>query len=166
MQLHFDEQYQDAMTEYAKQLPSFDNIYAAQAFYYEHRQDHLMLLLEIAKAYQVTLDFSINSLVSLETLYFSLFRNNSFFDLQVSIEEFETSMSIYLCEVLVKNHPDKAKWIVEEYAYADQKYVMGIKYGRYHQYFQNLFEQFYLSHKDASKNVLLKRFERMIKQSS
>ncbi|MCM3442877.1 hypothetical protein [Metabacillus halosaccharovorans] len=163
MQLNFDHQY-DATLEYAKQLPSFDNIYAAQAFYYEFRQEHLHLLMEIANEYHVTLDYSKNSLISLEHLYFSLFQNNSFFDSQVTIEEFETSMGIYMCDVLVKQHPNKAEWLVEAYAYGDDKYVMGIRYGRYNQYFQNLLHQFYLMNKDAGKQELVRRYERMEKR--
>lgn len=163
MQLNFD-QHNDAILKYANKLPSFDNIYAAQAFYYEFRQEHLHLLMEIASENQVILDFSKDSLISLETLYFSLFQNNSFFDLQVTIEEFETCMSIYICEVLVKHYSDKAEWLVEAYAYSDDKYVMGIRYGRYHLYFQNLFEKFYLMNKDASQQELLRRYERMEKR--
>ncbi|WP_175637780.1 hypothetical protein [Metabacillus schmidteae] len=163
MQLNFD-QHDDATLEYAKQLPSFDNIYAAQAFYYEFRQEYIHLLMEIASEYQVILDYSKESLNSLETLYFSLFKNNSFFDLQVTIEEFETSMSIYVCDVLIKHHSDTSEWLVESYAYSDDKYVMGIRYGRYHLYFQNLFEQFYLMNKDGSKHELLRRYERMEKR--
>ncbi|MFP2989094.1 hypothetical protein RAE01_21370, partial [Bacillus velezensis] len=88
---------------------------------------HLKLLEEITKEYDVLLDFSPKSLISLEEFYFHLFRNNYFFDIQMTIEEFETCMSLYLCEVLVTHHDGTAEWIVEEYPYADQKYVMGIR---------------------------------------
>ena len=163
MQLNLNHQF-DATLEYGKQLPSFDNIYAAQAFYYEFRQEYINVLMEIASDYQVKLDYSKNSLIVLESLYFSLFKNNSFYDLQVTIEEFETSMSMYVCDVLVKQHPDNAEWIVEAYAYGEDKYVMGLRYGRYHLYFQNLFQQFYLMNKDAGKQELLRRYERMEKR--
>ncbi|MCM3163807.1 hypothetical protein [Metabacillus litoralis] len=164
MQLHFENNH-DSIQEYASTLPFFDNIYAAKAFYYEHRQEQLKLLEEITKEYDVLLDFSPKSLISLEEFYFHLFRNNYFFDIQMTIEEFETCMSLYLCEVLVTHHDGTAEWIVEEYPYADQKYVMGIRYGRFHQYFENLFPQFYLSHKDESQQVLFKRYIRMSMKS-
>lgn len=164
MQLQFDH-HKDPINEYADKLPSFDNMYAAQAFYYEHRQEHLELLKEIVKEFDLHLNYSPDTLISIEELYYSLFQNNRFFDLQVSIEEFETCMSIYFCEVLVKHHGHNAEWIVEEYPYADGKYVMGIRYGRFHQYFENLFPHLYLANKDASQQTLLKRYIRMSKKS-
>ncbi|MBM7605338.1 hypothetical protein JOC75_003361 [Metabacillus crassostreae] len=153
--------YRDITQEYGEQLPDFDNIYTAQAHYYEFRKDHLFLLEEISNEFNIIIDYSPKSLMDIEKLYFDLFKDNKYFDLQITIAEFETCMSIYLCEVLVRENPECSEWLVKEYPFIDNKFVMGIRYGRYHQYFQNMFLDHYVSHKDESEMILSKRYDRM-----
>ncbi|WP_226671449.1 hypothetical protein [Metabacillus litoralis] len=153
--------YRDITLEYGDQLPEFDNIYAAQTYYYEFRKDHLFLLEEICNELNIIIDYSSRSLIDIEKLYFDLFKENKYFDFQITVEEFETCMSIYLCEVLVRENSDCSEWLVQEYPFIDHKFVMGIRYGRYHQFFQNMFSDHYLSHKDESEMTLSKRYERM-----
>lgn len=153
--------YREITHEYGEQLPHFDNIYAAQTHFYEFRKDLLFLLEEICNEFNIIIDYTPKSLMSIEKLYFDLFKDNKFFDLQLTIEEFETCMSIYLCEVLVRENPDCSEWLVQEYLFIDNKFVMGIRFGRYHQYFQNMFSDHYVSYKDESEMTLSKRYARM-----
>jgi hypothetical protein len=153
----------DVLFEYADQLPFFDNLYAAQAHYYNQRKEQLLHLEEICREVNLPLDYSPDSLIYLEALYFQFFQTNRFYDFQLSIEEFEQLISVYLCEIVIQKNSGNAEWFVEEYSHVDHKYTMGIRYGRYHLHFQNLFPHHYLSHQDASGQTFYKRFLRMNK---
>ncbi|XQY91667.1 hypothetical protein ACNRWW_19600 [Metabacillus sp. HB246100] len=162
MEPHFE--HDDVITkEYGKQLLSFDNLFAAKAYFYEVRKEQLSLLEQLCEEFTIPFTYTIHSLQKLEEFYFSLFQQNLFFDLQVTIEEVEQCLSLYVCETLIRNYGSDAEWIVQEYAFEDKKYTMGIRYGRNHLFFENMFSHLYLMKKDASSGVLTHRYERMKK---
>lgn len=114
---------------YGEQLPSFDSISAAKAFYFQYRDRHLDLLAEISKGHtQFNMDYSTKSLKSLEKWYFDLFENDSFQNYGLDRPTFEVCLAMYFCEVVVRNSSD-AKWIVSEFAFIGGKYELGVKKG-------------------------------------
>ncbi|MCD7034659.1 hypothetical protein LRR81_10435 [Metabacillus sp. GX 13764] len=150
--------------EYGKNLPDFPNEFTAIAFYYDYRNDQLDLLLDIAGYFDVKLNFEPDSLINLESLYFHLFRTNGLFDFQLTLEEFESCMSVYFGEIVVR-HLKNADWVVSKYPYAEEKYAMGLRRGRFTDYFSNLFEQHYLAAKDELQMMIYQRFLRMKKRA-
>ncbi|MFC0272478.1 hypothetical protein ACFFIX_13635 [Metabacillus herbersteinensis] len=151
--------------DYAENLPSFDHIYAAQVYYYELRTEKLLIFGEIVAEFDLKLDYSPESLIALERIYFDMMKNNLFYDLSLTNEEFEEYLSIYFGEVIVRNSLD-AEWVVREYPFVEGTYTMGIRSGRFTTHFQNLFEKHYLSCKDASKQTIYKRYLRMVRKKA
>lgn len=153
-------------TDYGRNLPVFENEEAAKVYYYEQRKENLSLLEDIYAELGLTLNYSVKSLIELEEVYFSFFQENKFRDFQLSIRDLEECMSIYFGEV-VTIHLDGASWIVKEYSFTEGAYVMGLQCGRRATYFSNLFEDHYMTAKDASgqkMHQLYKRYERKAKK--
>ena len=63
------------------------------------------------------LDYTIESLKKLEKWYFDLYEKQSFGQVGLTQEEFESMMSVYWGEVVIKNNED-AKWVVMEYPFS------------------------------------------------
>lgn len=122
-----------------------------------------MIIDEIVAEFDLNLDFSPKSLIALEIIYFDMMKNNLFYDLSLTSEEFEEYLSIYFGEVIMKNHKD-AEWTVQEYPFVEGTYTMGIRCGPFTTHFQNLFEKHYLNSKDASKQTVYKRYLRMTRK--
>ncbi|MCM3597460.1 hypothetical protein M4D55_16945 [Metabacillus idriensis] len=150
-------------TDYGRNLPVFENEELAKVYYYEQRKENLSLLEDIYAELGLTLNYSVKSLIQLEEVYFSFFQENKFRDFQLSIGDLEECMSIYFGEV-VTIHSDEASWLVKEYSFTEGAYVMGLQSGRSATYFSNLFENHYMTAKDASEQKIYKLYKRYEKK--
>jgi hypothetical protein len=146
-------------TDYGRNLPVFENEALAKVYYYEQRKENLSLLEDIYAELGLTLNYSAKSLIELEEVYFSFFHQNKFSDYQITVKDLEECMSIYFGEV-VTIHLDAASWIVKEYSFTEGAYVMGLQCGRTTTYFSNLFEDHYMTAKDASRQKIYQLYER------
>ncbi|MFY4775236.1 hypothetical protein [Metabacillus sp. RGM 3146] len=154
----------DVGEEYGRNLPQFPNEFSAIAFYYDYRNEQLDMLIEIASHYEVKLNFAPDSLINLESLYFHLFRTNGLFEFQLTLDEFESCMSIYFGEVVVRSLQN-TDWVVSKYPYDEEKYVMGLRRGRFTDYFSNLFDHHYLDSKDELEMSIYQRYLRLKKRA-
>ncbi|MBS2970845.1 hypothetical protein J9317_19060 [Metabacillus sp. KIGAM252] len=150
--------------EYGRNLPEFESEFEAIAFYFDFRIEKLSILNEAAEYMRLReLDYSPESLIDLEKLYFMCFRTNGWKDLQLTIHEFETMMSIYFGEVVTRNIPG-TDWAVQPYPFNESKYVLGLNRGKHTDFFTNYFEDHYLSVKSEDEHYLLGRFKRIEKR--
>ncbi|MBD1383241.1 hypothetical protein [Metabacillus arenae] len=147
--------------EYGKDLPSFENEFLAQNYYFEYRMEQLSLFIDLANHFGYHPDFSAESLDDIEEFYFELFQSNGFIDIQMTINELEECLSIYFGEVLVRNH-DRIEWVVKEYPFAKEKYAAGLQYGKKTRYFKNLFENYYLTAKSSTERRMQKLYKRFV----
>ncbi|MGD6794107.1 hypothetical protein [Metabacillus indicus] len=159
------ESYQhDFETDYGKNLPVFESEEAAKIYFYEQRKENLSLLEDIYAELGLPLTFSPKSLIELEEVYFSFFKENKFRDFQLTVADLEECMSIYFGEVAVI-HLDHAAWAVKEYSFTENAYVSGIQCGRTITYFSNLFENHFLSAKDASEQKIYEMYKKYERKS-
>ena len=115
--------------QYGENLESFNSLDEAEQYFLSYRNSLLNRLENICKNnFSFMPDYTADSLKQLEKWYFDLFENNSFDDIGLNQEEFEEIMSIYFGEVAVRNN-DNAKWIVEEFAFVKDKYVLLVNKG-------------------------------------
>ncbi|MGD7007098.1 hypothetical protein [Metabacillus sp. 84] len=147
--------------EYGRNLPEFKTEFEAIAYYFDYRFEQLAILSEAAEYMNgKELNYTPESLIELETLYFTFFRTNGWKELQLTIHEFETMMSIYFGEVVTRHLPD-SDWAVQPYPFDEKKYVLGLNRGKHTDYFNNLFEDHYLTVKNEEEHYLYKRFKRI-----
>src|SRR6266404_1189235 len=112
---------------FGKSLPDFANYEEAKDYYFSFRERHLELLRQISQR-QATfvMDFSPESLKSLEKLYFALHESNLFEDLKTTREEFESCMSVYYGETVVRNC-SKASWVVVPFGFLPNKFELMVR---------------------------------------
>jgi hypothetical protein len=114
--------------EYGNNLPTFSNSEEAKEAWFAFRDEHLAVLERIAQGQSLfMLDFKPESLKDLERWYFQLYESDSFKNLTLTREVFETCMAMYFGETAVRSA--HAQWIVEEYFLAKGTYQMGINKG-------------------------------------
>lgn len=115
--------------KYGEKLKTFHDVSEAQEYFLSCKERLLNELATICKQNSAFLpDYSIESLKKIEKWYFELYENKEFQKLGVTKDEFESMMSVYFGEVVVKNNED-AKWIVEEYAFTKNKYELMVNQG-------------------------------------
>lgn len=116
----------DIAREFGGQLPSFSNLAEATDYFERYRQAGLQALADlIAEKPGFTMDYSPDSLKSLEDVYFNLIETSRFPDLGLSQQAFESLMGIYFAAVATRNARD-AHWIVQEFAFAPGRYELGV----------------------------------------
>jgi len=105
----------------------FLNRESAEKYFNALKKEVLGLVGELQLEYpNEKLDFSPESLKSIEKLYFDYFDNNKFSDESISKDEFEILLAIYIGEVYVSN--GKANWIIEEDAFVrDNRFYLAIR---------------------------------------
>lgn len=115
--------------QYGEKLKKFSNLDEAEQYYLINKNCLLNKLEVLCKDnFSFLPDYTIDSLKQLEKWYFDLFENNLFDTIGLDRKEFESLMSIYFGEVVVRNN-DNAKWIVEEYAFVEGKYELMVNKG-------------------------------------
>ena len=116
----------DIAREFGGQLPSFGNLAEATDHYERYRQAGLKTLAGLtADRPGFTMDYSPESLKSLEDVYFSLIETGGFPGLGLSQQAFESLMGIYFGAVATRTDP-AVHWIVQEFAFAPGKYELGV----------------------------------------
>jgi hypothetical protein len=114
--------------QHAEKLPAFSSLEEAQRSLYAFRDEHLALLVEIAKGQPGFLpDFQPESLKQLEGWYFQLYETDSFQAIGIPRDVFETCMAMYYGETAARN--SSGRWIVEEYFLSPGKYELGVRKG-------------------------------------
>lgn len=105
----------------------FLNRESAEKYFNALKKEVLGLVGELQLEYpNEKLDFSPESLKSIEKLYFDYFDKNKFSDESISKDEFEILLAIYIGEVYVTN--GKANWIIEEDAFVrDNRFYLAIR---------------------------------------
>lgn len=105
----------------------FTDLASAEKYYDTLKEEIYTLVDELQKAYpNEVLDYSPESLKSIEKIYFDYYDHDKFSEAQLSKDEFEILLAIYEGQVYVRN--GKAKWIIQEDAFVrDQRYYLAIK---------------------------------------
>ena len=114
--------------EHAAALPSFASLAEAEKFYFKLRNNFRETLNTLAGKNNIPLDYSPESLKTLEKWFFDLYESGGFKKLGISQKEFEGCMGIYQGYVYTENDPE-FKWIVQESSFIKGKFQMGITKG-------------------------------------
>ena len=108
--------------KYGETLREFSNKSEAENYFISYKDNLLNRLKAISiQTSAFFLDYTIESLKKLEKWYFDLYEKQSFEQVGLTQEEFESMMSVYWGEVVIKNNED-AKWVVMEYPFSQKKY--------------------------------------------
>jgi hypothetical protein len=120
----------DMARDFGEDLPSFNSLAEATDHYERYRQAGLETLAGVVAAKTgFALDYSPESLKSLEDSYFKLIETGGFSSLGMSQQAFESLMGIYFGAVATRNDP-AVRWIVQEFAFAPGRYELGVTKGR------------------------------------
>jgi hypothetical protein len=111
-----------------KSLPSFSSQEDAERALFQLRDELRYEIQQLADRSDVQLDFSPESLKTLERWYFDLRRTDGFAELGVSQEEFERCMGFYTSFVYTENDPN-FRWSVEESPLVKGKFYIGVTKG-------------------------------------
>ncbi len=89
--------------EYGEKLKEFDDISQAEKYFISYKAELLNKLKAICvQSVGFFPDYSIESLKNIEKLYFQLYHDNTFGKLGLSQRQFESIMSVYWGEVVIK----------------------------------------------------------------
>ncbi len=106
--------------KYGESLREFRDQSEAEDYYISYKDDLLNRLKAIStQASAFFPDYTIESLKKLENWYFNLYEKQSFDKAGSTQEDFESMMSVYWGEVIIKNNED-AEWVVEEYPFSQK----------------------------------------------
>ena len=105
----------------------FDNLKIAETYFEKERLIYLQKIKLLQEKYKnEKLDFSPESLKSIEKIYFDFYENNKFNENNISKNDFIKLLGIYNGFVYVKN--EKAKWKIQKEVFAsDNRYFLGIE---------------------------------------
>ena len=95
-------------------------------------------------------------------IYFDLYEAGSFRKTGLSREEFESAMSIYFGEVVVRNN-DEAKFEVREFPFAQGKYEFYISKGLLSVAIADRFHDLYKQPSNVRKNHMFREYNRYFK---
>lgn len=119
----------EAAAEYGVSLPEFSNLKEAKQAYFTYRDEILEYIDYISQGHPFfKMDYTAESLKSLEKWYFELFDRNEFDKQEIKRNEFERLMTIYYGDMIVRNL-EGAEWVVEEFIFDPGTYLIGIKKG-------------------------------------
>lgn len=105
----------------------FDNLKIAEKYFEKERLIYLQKIKVLQEKYKnEKLDFSPESLKSIEKIYFDFYENDKFDENNISKNDFIKLLGIYNGFVYVKN--EKAKWKVQKEVFVnDNRYFLGIE---------------------------------------
>lgn len=112
-----------------KSLPSFSSQEEAERVLFELRDAFRDEIQQLAGRCEVQLDFSPESLKTLERWYFDLRHTEGFAQLGVTQEQFERCMGFYTSFVYTENEP-KFRWVVTESPLVKGKFDIGVTRGQ------------------------------------
>lgn len=149
--------------KYGETLRKFSNISEAENYFISYRNDLLSRVSAIStQEYGFFPDYTIESLKKLEKWYFDLYEKKSFAKLGLTQKEFESIMSVYWGEVVIKNNKD-AKWVVEEYAFSQNKYQLLVNKGFCNIAVENKFRDLYNKQNNKRRNLLFREYNKYYK---
>jgi hypothetical protein len=115
--------------EFGEQLPSFASLADASRHFERYRQAGIQTLESLATSLPgFAMDYSPDSLKSLEEAYFKLAESAGFEDLGLTQQAFESLIGVYFAAVVTRNDPS-ARLVVEEFAFTPGKYELGVAKG-------------------------------------
>lgn len=146
--------------KFGEKLKEFDDISQAEKYFISYK-DELLNKLKVICGQSVGFfpDYSIESLKNIEKLYFQLYHDNTFGKLGLSQRQFESIMSVYWGEVVIKNNPD-AKWIIEEFAFSQGKYELLVNKGLCNISIVDMFQDLYKRQDNKRQNLLFREYNR------
>ena len=119
----------DVAREFGEQLPSFTSLADATRHYESHTRAGIEALEGLTASLPgFDMDYSPDSLKSLEEAYFSLVERAGFARLGLTQQAFESLIGVYFAAVVTRNNP-KAHLVVQEFAFTPGKYELGVAKG-------------------------------------
>ncbi|MEW4283292.1 hypothetical protein [Priestia koreensis] len=150
----------DYAKEYGQDLISCEDKIEAKVYYYQLRERVMKKLRNVSEYVdELQIDYSPGSLLVLELLYFDLYETNRFDVLDVTRQEMEECLAVYLGEVTTAQVSD-VDWVVEEYPFIEGKYIMGIRQGTYTLYVGTSFLDHYKSHSNQTLYYHFRSFQK------
>lgn len=118
----------EAAIAHAETLPAFASLRDAESALYQLRDKRRAALDQIAAVSDIALDYSADSLKTLEKSYFTLCETDGFNKIAVTREQFEHLMGIYSGWVYTENN-ESFQWIVEESHWIPGRYSIAVSNG-------------------------------------
>lgn len=148
--------------KYGEKLKKFKDISAAEDYFFSYKQGLLNKLETISKQQAVfcfSPDYTVGSLKKIEKWYFDLHEKNEFHTIGLTQEEFESIISVYFGEVVVRNNED-AKWLVEEYPFSPGKYEFFVNKGLINLSIINMFHGLCQMQNNKRRNLLFREYNK------
>ncbi len=146
--------------KYGKTLREFSDISEAENYFISYKNYLLNRLNAIStQEYAFFPDYTIESLKKLEKWYFDLYEKKSFAKVGLTQKEFESIMSVYWGEVIIKNNED-AKWVVEEYPFSQKKYELLVNKGLCNVSVIGKFRDLYNKQSNKRRNLLFREYNK------
>ena len=146
--------------KYGETLREFCDQSEAEDYYISYKDNLLNRLKAIStQAPAFFPDYTIESLKKLENWYFNLYGKQSFDKAGPTQEEFESMMSVYWGEVVIKNNED-AKWVVMEYPFSQKKYEFLVNKGLCSVSVVNKFHDLYNRQSNKRRTLLFREYNR------
>ena len=146
--------------KYGETLREFSNKSEAENYFISYKDNLLNRLKAISiQTSAFFLDYTIESLKKLEKWYFDLYEKQSFGQVGLTQEEFESMMSVYWGEVIIKNNED-AKWVVMEYPFSQKKYEFLVSTGLCNVSVVNKFHDLYRIQSNKRRTLLFREYNR------
>ena len=146
--------------KYGESLREFRDQSEAEDYYISYKDDLLNRLKAIStQASAFFFFFSIESLKKLENWYFNLYEKQSFDKAGSTQEDFESMMSVYWGEVIIKNNED-AEWGVEEYPFSQKKYELLVHKGFCNVSVVDKYHDLYHKQGNKRRNLLFREYNR------
>ena len=146
--------------KYGEKLCGFNNLSEAED-YFILRKDFLLNKLKAVSTQTSAFvpDNTVESLKKIEKWYFDLYEKQSFEQVGLTQEEFESMMSVYWGEVIIKNNED-AKWVVMEYPFSQKKYEFLVSKGLCNVSVVNKFHDLYRMQSNKRRTLLFREYNR------
>ena len=146
--------------EYGETLRAFSDKSEAEDYFISYKDALLNRLKEISIQTSAFFpDYTIESLKKIEKWYFDLYERQVFDQVGVTQEEFESMMSAYWGEVVIKNNED-AKWVVMEYPFSQKKYEFLVNKGLCSVSVVNKFHDLYSKQNNKRRTLLFREYNR------
>ena len=146
--------------QYGKKLKKFKNIAEAEDYFFSYKDSLLSKLESICRQNSDFMpDYTVGSLKKIEKWYFALYEKNEFDKLGCTQDEFESIMSVYFGEVVVRNK-EEAQWVVTEYPFAQTKYELMVNHKLLSMSFFNMFRDLYKRQNNKRRNLLFREYNK------
>lgn len=148
--------------KHGEKLKEFKDIIAAEDYFFSYKEYLLNKLETISKQQAVfcfSPDYTVESLKKIEKWYFDLYEKNEFNTVGLTQEEFESIISIYFGEVVVRNN-EHAKWFVEEYPFSPRKYELFVNKGLLNMSIINKFHGLCKRQNNKRRNLLFREYNK------